>query len=77
MLIPSLDLVTLEIPDDSIQEVEVSQLPTNWAHCPAPRILAELTEERMQKGTFIALKVPSCHIPATHNYILNCRHIIM
>ncbi len=74
MLIPNLDLVTLEIPDDSIREVEVSQLPDNWADYPAPRVLAELTEEWIREGTSIALKVPSCIIPTTHNYILNCRH---
>ena len=74
MLIPSLDLVTLEIPDDSIHEILVAQLPANWAAYPAPRVLAEIAGKWIQEGTSIALKVPSCIIPSSCNYVLNCRH---
>jgi RES domain-containing protein len=74
MLIPRLDILTLEIPDDSITEIEISNLPDNWKAYPAPTILSEIGQNRIEDGKTIALKVPSCIIHTAHNYILNCRH---
>jgi RES domain-containing protein len=74
ILIPKLDILTLEIPDNSITEIEISQLPSNWKVYPAPTILCEIGESWIEEGKTIALKVPSCIIHSAHNYILNCRH---
>lgn len=74
MLIPDLDILTLKIPDNSITEIKISQLPRNWINYPAPTILSEIAENWVQQGKTIALKVPSCIIHSAHNYILNCRH---
>ncbi|MFT5820060.1 MAG: RES domain-containing protein [Crocinitomix sp.] len=74
MLVPNLDIVTLEIPDDSISELTISDLPINWMDYPAPSILAELAEQWILENKTIALKVPSCIIHSSHNYLLNCRH---
>ena len=74
LLIPSLDLLILEIPDDSITELTSKQLPSNWQDFPAPANLAQLGEKWVQEGKTIALKVPSCIVSSTHNYLLNCRH---
>ena len=74
MLVPNLDILTLEIPDDSITEIEIAQLPKNWTDYPAPTILSEIAEKWIQEGKTIALKVPSCVIHSTYIFILNCRH---
>lgn len=74
LLIPSLDLLILEIPDDSITELTIDKLPSNWQDYPAPAILAQLGEKWVQGGTAVALKVPSCIVSSAHNYLLNCRH---
>lgn len=74
MLVPNLDILTLEIPDDSISELKASDLPINWFDYPAPAILAELAEKWILENKTIALKVPSCVIHSSHNYLLNCRH---
>ncbi|RLD56205.1 MAG: RES domain-containing protein [Bacteroidetes bacterium] len=74
MLIPALDILTLEIPDPSITEIKKSQLPDNWFDYPAPTILAEIAEIWIRQGETIALKVPSCIIHSANNYILNCLH---
>lgn len=74
MLVPNLDILTLEIPDDSISEIKISELPVNWKEYPAPSILAEITENWVQESKTIALKVPSCIIHSASNYILNCQH---
>lgn len=74
LLIPELDILTLEIPDDSITKIEIADLPENWNVYPAPVILSEIGEKWIREGNTIALKVPSCIIHSSHNYILNCRH---
>lgn len=74
MLVPNLDLLVLEIPNNSITKLKEEQLPKNWMDYPAPTILSEIAEKWVQKAETIALKVPSCIIHSAHNYILNCRH---
>jgi RES domain-containing protein len=74
LLVPDLVLLTLEIPDHSITGIELSRLPKNWAAYPAPTILSEMAEAWVKEGKTIALKVPSCIIHSSHNFILNCNH---
>lgn len=74
LMVPNLDIITLEIPDDSITAIKATELPKNWADYPAPSVLAEIGSRWIQKGETIALKVPSCIIHSASNYILNCRH---
>jgi len=74
LLIPDLAILTLEIPDDSIPEIGINELPYNWSAYPAPTVLSEIAHEWVRRGITIALKVPSCIIHSSHNYILNCSH---
>lgn len=74
LLIPDLVILTLEIPDDSITEIGINELPSNWSAYPAPTVLSEIAHEWVRRGITIALKVPSCIIHSSHNYILNCSH---
>jgi len=74
LLVPKLDILAIEIPDDSVATIKIEDLPDNWTVYPAPLILAEIGEQWIREGKTIALKVPSCIIHSSHNYILNCRH---
>ena len=74
MLIPKLSILTIEIPDFSITEIEINDLPSNWYNYPAPTILSEISENWILKGNSVALSVPSCIIHSAKNYILNCNH---
>jgi RES domain-containing protein len=74
MLAPALDILTLEIPDNSVTVVTADTLPENWTDYPAPTVLSEIAEQWIISNTSIALKVPSCIIHTANNYILNCRH---
>lgn len=74
MLVPKLEIVTLKIPDNSITEIRISQLPKNWKSYPAPTVLSEIGKRWIDECSTIALKVPSCIIHSAYNYILNCRH---
>jgi len=42
---PNLMLLTLQIPDDSIQNIAISELPENWFKHPAPEMLPRLTKK--------------------------------
>ena len=75
MLIPKLSLVTIEVPDDSVSEIKIDNLPDNWYDYPAPSILAEIGQKWINGNKTVALKVPSCIIHTAHNYILNCNHV--
>ncbi|MEZ5031991.1 MAG: RES family NAD+ phosphorylase [Saprospiraceae bacterium] len=74
MLVPDLDILTIEIPDDSIAILTATDLPPNWMDYPAPSVLAEIAESWIKAGLTLALKVPSCIIHSANNYILNCAH---
>ena len=74
MIIPKLDIITLEIPDGSVISIEVEDLPENWTIYPAPSILSEIGEDWVEDGQSLALMVPSCIVPSAKNIVLNCRH---
>lgn len=74
MIVAKLDIVTLEIPDDSIRTIEIDMLPTNWRTYPAPTVLSEIGEQWVIDAETVALRVPSCIIHSAYNLILNCRH---
>jgi RES domain-containing protein len=74
MILPKVDIITLEIPDDSITIIKIKNLPKNWSSYPAPSILSEIGEKWIREEKTIALKVPSSIISSAHNLILNCKH---
>ncbi|MEA3497108.1 MAG: RES family NAD+ phosphorylase [Bacteroidota bacterium] len=74
MISPELDILTIEIPDNSIAEIKIIDLPSNWLQFPAPSVLAEIGQKWIDEGKTIALKVPSSIIHSAHNIILNCNH---
>lgn len=74
MLSPSLDLLILEVPDDSILRLHAKDLPPNWSDYPAPTVLSEIGQQWILEGQKLALHVPSCIIKTSSILILNCQH---
>jgi RES domain-containing protein len=74
LIINDLDILTLEIPDSSISELKISELPKNWNEYPPPSKLAYIGQEWVFKGETLALRVPSCIIQSSRNVVLNCNH---
>lgn len=74
MINPKLDVLQIEIPDDSITELEIKDLPSNWHQFPAPTVLSEIGQKWIEVGKTMALKVPSSIIHSSYNFILNCSH---
>jgi len=71
---PNLILLTLQIPNDSIDAITVSELPKKWYKHPAPEVLAEIGDAWTKSNSSIALKVPSVIVHTAHNFVLNCSH---
>ncbi len=74
MILPKLDLVSIEIPDNSLLHISSEELPENWKSYPAPSILSEIGEQWIKNNQKLALKVPSSIMPDSYNIILNCQH---
>lgn len=68
------DLVKIEIPDNSIDELISEDLPKNWKHYPAPINITKIGDKWINSNKSVALKVPSCIIQTANNYILNFNH---
>ena len=67
-------LATISIPEDSIKNVELSQLPNDWQEVPSPRVLKEMGRQWVDANESIALRVPSTIVPQEYNLILNPLH---
>ncbi len=67
-------LVTLEIPDDNTETVEISSLPPDWHTFPHLVATQQMGDNFVKAGMFLALKVPSAVVPGDFNYLLNTQH---
>lgn len=74
MFTPKLDVLTLEIPENSITKIKKELLPKGWNEYPAPSVLAEIGQDWIDDEKTIALNVPSCIVNSASLYILNCLH---
>lgn len=74
LMLPDLTLLSLEIPDDSILELNTNDLPENWYHFPAPAQLTEIGQAWIEVGDYPALMVPSAVMHSSRNVLLNTRH---
>ncbi|MGV3639475.1 MAG: RES family NAD+ phosphorylase [Adhaeribacter sp.] len=69
------DLLRLLLPDDlACKELEVEDLPDNWASFPHPKELKAFTREWIQERKYLVMRVPSVHSPYEWNYLINPLH---
>ena len=57
-----------------VADLDLGQLPANWADTPAPKAARALGDARLQTGQSLALRVPSAVLPQEHNYVINPLH---
>ncbi len=67
-------MATINIPENSILELNVSDMPDNWRGVPSPRQLKEMAYQWIKTQEFLILKVPSIIVPNESNYIVNPFH---
>ncbi|MCL6258803.1 RES family NAD+ phosphorylase [Aquiflexum sp. TKW24L] len=71
MFQPTLNLLTLEIPENLLADFNRDMLPGNWFKYPAPTILAEIGENFYRNDSILGIKVPSSVVSNNSNIILN------
>src|SRR5207237_4654712 len=67
-------MITLEVPENSINEVTEKDLPALWYQNPPPAALKKIGDQFIQRGKSLALKVPSSIVPEDFNYLFNPNH---
>lgn len=71
----SLCFSVIEIPDNSIEEFSVDNLPINWNNVPALSASKVFGSNLLIKASAAVLKLPSAIITKEFNYLLNPNHI--
>ena len=68
----SYSLLTIEIPDNSITEIELKRLKYGWKnHIEYTQLIGD---EFINSNTSLTLKVPSAIVPQEHNFLINPLH---
>ena len=67
-------MISIDIPDNSIQTYDSKLLPADWYKSPAPDHLKIIGDKFVEAGEYLVLKVPSAVMPEEHNYLINPRH---
>jgi RES domain-containing protein len=68
------ELVTLEIPWDSVEEANIKDLPSDWRSFPHPDSTQKLGDSFVREGKFLVLKVPSVVVQGEYNFLINPKH---
>jgi RES domain-containing protein len=67
-------MICLEIPDFSIEKINVEKLPANWFENPSADALKIIGDEFISANESLALELPSAIVPEENNYLLNPFH---
>ncbi|WP_018613563.1 RES family NAD+ phosphorylase [Segetibacter koreensis] len=70
----ALSISTIQIPESSILELTIAELPGDWRASPAPSSTREFGTQLLKKANFPVIKIPSAIIPEEHNFLLNPLH---
>ena len=73
-LLDSFTLLSVEVPNELIQEIKRESLPDNWMASEAPSVLAEMGDQWTRSGEAVALRIPSALSPVEYNFLLNPAH---
>jgi RES domain-containing protein len=67
-------MATIEIPENKLKEIKITDLPKNWFINPAPDNLKLIGDKFIKDNIFLALKLPSAIMMEDFNFLLNPGH---
>jgi len=67
-------IISIEIPDDSVCEIDISKLPADWTSIPHADSTQKIGDQFIAESLFLALKVPSVVVSGDFNFLLNPHH---
>lgn len=74
LLPPTLSFTTIELPEHSIRELSVNELPTCWHQRPYSKESRDIGSTLLSKQEYLLLKIPSVIIGQEFNFVLNTLH---
>lgn len=74
MLMRSYTLLSIEMPEDLLDTLEVSELASDWRSASPPDSTQRQGDEWLAEGDYVGLKVPSVIVPSEYNVLLNPLH---
>jgi RES domain-containing protein len=70
----ALSFTTLEVPDHSIRQLSLKELPSGWLHQPHSKASQDIGSALLTKNDHLLLKLPSVLIEQEFNFVLNPLH---
>lgn len=67
-------MVSVRFPDELVEDLEASALPTHWYRFPAPSETRALGDQWVRDSRSAILRVPSAILPSSYNYLVNPAH---
>ena len=67
-------LITLELPDRLISEMDVRTLPDDWNSLPHSDSTQKIGDHFVSAAKHLALRVPSAVVPGDFNFLINPGH---
>lgn len=67
-------MICLEIPDNSLEKINIENLPANWFENPPPDALKIFGDAFISNNKSLVLEIPSAIVPEENNYLLNPMH---
>jgi RES domain-containing protein len=67
-------VVCLEIPDDLVKTYDYKSLPDSWWEYPSPNALKKVGDQFVQKGEYLAMRLPSSIFREDEVVLLNPNH---
>jgi RES domain-containing protein len=68
------EIISLEIPDPLIGEVENSSLPDGWNSIPHSHVSQQIGDRFVTDTIYLVFKVPSAVVRGDYNYLINPNH---
>lgn len=72
--VKDLVMITLQVPDDSIQQIDLRSLPKNWQRYSYQSPTASIGDNFLKAKKSLCLLVPSAVIPQEYNILINLLH---
>lgn len=73
----ALSFTTFQVPDNSILELSIGELPGNWSHWPHPKKARDFGTRLLKEKKYLLIKLPSAIVPWEFIYLINPLHADM
>jgi RES domain-containing protein len=67
-------LAEIEVPEDSIEQANTGNLPSNWKDVSPPAAVKNIGDDFLRNRKHLMLRLPSAIVPAEFNFLVNPLH---